>query len=113
MDQLAWGSWKRDLGEIAQLKMDTWIVRSSPARLWLVRKGDVRGSSHGRSDAITETAFRTSKTASPTSKTEQLVVAVTPPPPSIIELQNGLVLIGKTKWDSGSSQENTSWLAGG
>ena len=62
---------------------------------------------------ITETAFRTSKTASPTSKTEQLAVTVTPPPPSIIELQKCLVLIGKTKWNSESSQENTSWLAGG
>jgi len=62
---------------------------------------------------ITETAFRTLKTASPTSKTEQLTVIVTPPPPSIIELQKCLALNDKTKWNLGSSRENTSRLARG
>lgn len=62
---------------------------------------------------ITETAFRTSKTASPTSKTEQLTVIVTPLPRRIIELQKCLALIDKTKWNSGSSRENTSRLARG
>lgn len=62
---------------------------------------------------ITEMAFRASKTASPTSKTEQLTVIVRPLPPSIIELQKCLALIDKTKWNSGSSREILAgWLGG-
>lgn len=62
---------------------------------------------------ITETAFRTLKTASPTSKTEQLTVIVTPPPPSIIEPQKYLALIDKTKWNLGSPEQILAgWLGG-
>lgn len=112
MDQPAWGSWKRNLGEYCSVKNWHLDRKETPVNNKL---GD-KLTNELIIDAlltIIETAFRTSKTASPTSKTEQLTVIVTPPPPRIIELQKCLALIDKTKWNSGSSRENTSRLARG